>query len=72
MQLGRPCVVRLTIFAAMKQIAEEQKVALPPLEDGLSLHERASIRWRLPFWSRPLKMNSASTRLTYPRTRHFP
>ncbi len=31
--------VRSTIFAAMRQIAEEQKVALPPLEDDLSLHE---------------------------------
>ena len=31
--------VRLTIFAAMKQIAEEQKVTLPPLVDDLSLHE---------------------------------
>ena len=31
--------VRSTIFAAMQQIAEEQKLALPPLEDDLSLHE---------------------------------
>ena len=31
--------VRLKIFSAMKQIAEEQKVTLPPLEDDLSLHE---------------------------------
>lgn len=31
--------VRSTIFAAIRQIAEEQKVALPPLEDDLSLHE---------------------------------
>ena len=31
--------VRLRIFAAMRQIAEEQNVALPPLEDDLSLHE---------------------------------
>ena len=31
--------VRSTIFAAIHQIAEEQKVALPPLEDDLSLHE---------------------------------
>ena len=31
--------VRLKIFAAMKQIAKEQKVDLPPLEDDLSLHE---------------------------------
>ena len=31
--------VRLKIIAAMQQIAEEQKVTLPPLEDGLSLHE---------------------------------
>jgi acyl carrier protein len=31
--------VRLKIISAMRQIAEEQKVTLPPLEDGLSLHE---------------------------------
>ena len=31
--------VRLKIIAAMQQIAEEQKVTLPPLDDGLSLHE---------------------------------
>jgi acyl carrier protein len=31
--------VKLRIFEAMQQIAEEQKVALPPLEDDLSLHE---------------------------------
>lgn len=31
--------VRLTIIAAMRQIAEEQKVTLPPLGDDLSLHE---------------------------------
>jgi acyl carrier protein len=31
--------VRLTIFSAMQQIAEEQKISLPPLEDDLSLHE---------------------------------
>jgi acyl carrier protein len=31
--------VRLKIFAAMKQIAEEQKVKLPPLDDDLSLDE---------------------------------
>lgn len=31
--------VRLRIIAAMKQIAEEQKVTLPPLNDDLSLHE---------------------------------
>ena len=31
--------VRLTIFSAMQQIAEEQKVSLPPLVDDLSLHE---------------------------------
>lgn len=31
--------VRLKIFSAMKQIAAEQKVTLPPLEDDLSLHE---------------------------------
>jgi acyl carrier protein len=31
--------VRLKIFAAMKQIAEEQKVTLPPLDDDLLLNE---------------------------------
>ena len=31
--------VRLRIFEAMQQIAEEQKVVLPPLEDDLLLHE---------------------------------
>jgi acyl carrier protein len=31
--------VRLKIIAAMRQIAEEQKVTLPPLDDALSLHE---------------------------------
>ena len=31
--------VRLRIIAAMKQIAEEQQVKLPPLNDELSLHE---------------------------------
>lgn len=31
--------VRSRIFAAMQQIAEEQKVTLPPLRDDLSLHE---------------------------------
>ena len=31
--------VRAQIFAAMQQIAEEQKITLPPLEDDLSLHE---------------------------------
>ena len=31
--------VRLTIFSAMQQIANEQKISLPPLEDNLSLHE---------------------------------
>ncbi|MBV9563024.1 MAG: acyl carrier protein [Bradyrhizobium sp.] len=30
---------RLRIFAAMKQVAEEQRVTLPPLVDDLSLHE---------------------------------
>lgn len=30
---------RLKIIAAMKLIAEEQKISLPPLEDGLSLNE---------------------------------
>ncbi|CAL79930.1 conserved protein of unknown function [Bradyrhizobium sp. ORS 285] len=31
--------VRLRIIAAIKQIAEEQKVKLPPLTDELTLHE---------------------------------
>jgi acyl carrier protein len=31
--------VKSKIFAAMKQIAEEQKVTLSPLEDDLSLNE---------------------------------
>ena len=31
--------VRLRIISAMRQVAEEQKVALPPLDDALSLHE---------------------------------
>ena len=31
--------VRLKIFAAMKQIATEQGVTLPPLDDDLRLHE---------------------------------
>jgi acyl carrier protein len=31
--------VRLRIISAMKQIAEEQKVRLPSLDDDLSLHE---------------------------------
>ena len=30
---------RLKIISAMQQIATEQKVTLPPLEDDLSLHE---------------------------------
>jgi len=31
--------VRLRIMAAMQQIAVEQQVTLPPLQDELSLHE---------------------------------
>jgi acyl carrier protein len=31
--------VRSRIFLAMQQIAEEQKVTLPPLQDDLSLHD---------------------------------
>jgi hypothetical protein len=30
--------VRLKIISAMQQIAEEQKITLPPLDDELSLH----------------------------------
>jgi acyl carrier protein len=32
-------LVRSKIIAAIQQIAAEQQVTLPPLEDGLSLHE---------------------------------
>jgi acyl carrier protein len=35
----RSMSVRLRIIAAMKQVAEEQQVKLPPLTDELSLHE---------------------------------
>jgi acyl carrier protein len=31
--------VKSKIIAAIQQIAAEQQVSLPPLEDGLSLHE---------------------------------
>jgi acyl carrier protein len=31
--------VRVRIVSAMKQVAEEQKVVLPPMHDDLSLHE---------------------------------
>lgn len=31
--------VRSRILSAIQQIAEEQKVTLPPLRDGLSLHD---------------------------------
>jgi acyl carrier protein len=31
--------VRFRVFAAMKQIADEQQITLPPLADNLSLHE---------------------------------
>jgi acyl carrier protein len=31
--------VRLKILSALKQIAAEQQVTLPPLDDELSLHE---------------------------------
>jgi acyl carrier protein len=34
-----PMSVKSSIISAMKQIAEEQKVKLPPLDDDLSLHE---------------------------------
>jgi acyl carrier protein len=36
---GSAMSVRLRIIAAIKQIAEEQNVTLPPLTDDLSLHE---------------------------------
>ncbi len=32
-------LVRSRILSVMQQIAEEQKVKLPPLDDDLSLHE---------------------------------
>jgi acyl carrier protein len=32
-------LVKSRIFKAMQQIAEEQKITLPPLQDDLSLHE---------------------------------
>jgi acyl carrier protein len=32
-------LVKSRIFKAMQQIAEEQKITLPALEDDLSLHE---------------------------------
>lgn len=32
-------LARTKIFSAMKQIAEEQKLTLPPLEDDLPLNE---------------------------------
>jgi acyl carrier protein len=31
--------IKSRVFEAMRQIAEEQKVALPPLQDDLPLHE---------------------------------
>ena len=31
--------IRLAVLAAMKQIADEQQITLPPLDDALSLHE---------------------------------
>ena len=31
--------IRLAILAAIKQIADEQQITLPPLDDALSLHE---------------------------------
>jgi acyl carrier protein len=35
----RSMSIRLKIISAMKQIAAEQQVTLPPLNDDLSLHE---------------------------------
>ena len=35
----QPMSVRLKIISAIQQIAAEQHVALPPLEDNLSLQE---------------------------------
>ena len=40
--------VKLSIIAAMKQIAEKQQVKLPPLADDLSLHETGFDFARLP------------------------
>jgi len=31
--------IRLTIISEMQRVAGEQQVTLPPLDDGLSLHE---------------------------------
>jgi acyl carrier protein len=31
--------IKLAILAAMKQIADEQQITLPPLDDALLLHE---------------------------------
>ena len=37
--MKRSMSTRLKIISAMQQIAVEQKVTLPPLDDDLSLHE---------------------------------
>jgi acyl carrier protein len=37
--MKRAMSTRLKIISAMQQIAVEQKVTLPPLDDDLSLHE---------------------------------
>jgi len=38
-KMKRSMSTRLKIISAMQQIAVEQKVTLPPLDDDLSLHE---------------------------------
>jgi acyl carrier protein len=37
--LERSMSIRLKIISAMQQVAAEQKITLPPLDDDLSLHE---------------------------------
>ena len=37
--MERSMSIRLKIISAMQQVAAEQKVTLPPLDDDLSLHE---------------------------------
>jgi hypothetical protein len=44
--------VRLRIISAIQQIAVEQQVTLPPLDDDLSLHETGFDSLGSPSWSR--------------------
>lgn len=64
--------VRSKIIAAMRQVAEEQKVTLPPLNDDVSLHETGLTRWPLRSWWRAWRTNSASIHLRCPRTPRSP